>query len=228
MNVRYLKYLFLLIVIASCTTKKQILKKALPGKTAEMLTKEVVAKTNATCWDSVSVIAWGFGKRKHRWDRLNGKCIVVKGKNEIHLNLHDLSQGKSYKNGKEELGKKKEKSINRAYHWWANDSYWLNPFAKFFDEGVERLSYKDLKGQNHLVISYKGRNNKIGDTYDWTLDKDGVPVKWNLFVKVIPISNYGFSWEKWKFFPCGVQFSQLHKSIFLKVKLENITIESFP
>ena len=31
-----------------------------------------------------------------------------------------------------------QKAIDTAYAYWINDSFWLNPLVKLFDDGVER------------------------------------------------------------------------------------------
>lgn len=216
--------LTLLTVLSSCASKQQLIENSVHGSKADQLADSVYWATNQECWNDSSTIAWQFGKKKELWDMKRELFMVEKKDVKVIISLASPATGKAYKKGIEVTGKQKSKLLAKAYHSWANDSYWLNPFPKFYDQGVNRSTYTDKKGNRHLIIYYKDNTGKIGDTYDWTIGKDYVPTGWQLYVKIIPIQKYGFTWEQWTTLPCGLKISQLHRSSAFSIHLTNVQI----
>lgn len=221
MSLRNLLILF--CALTSCISKKGLLEKAETGDKAEALAAEVYSATNADCWDSVAVASWTFAGYEHRWDRIKNVDVIKKKEQVIEVNLDNPSEGIVTEDGKIVTGKDKKKALEKGYSRWANDSYWFNPFPKFYDDGVERLYYRDKKNQEHLVIKYN-KGDEIGDIYDWTIGQNKLPIKWNLFVDIIPFNNVGVSWENWKETDCGLQIATLHKAFIFSLPIEKVSV----
>lgn len=220
-----LQSVFLLGIISSCVSKKHIIAKSEYSKKADEIADRVIQATNANCWDQVTEVSWEFGKRKHQWNRSENIHSIQKGNKRIQINLNNTNEGIYFIDSLEITGNKKSKALKKAYKWWANDSFWLNPFPKFYDKGVKRFSYLDNDGKTHLVIAYDN-NGKTGDLFDWKLDDDHLPTSWSLFVKIIPLKNYKVTWENWKGYPCGLKIASLHRSLLFNIRLKNVKIES--
>lgn len=206
----------------SCASKKQLVKRS-TAIGADSLADLVIKKTNGGCWDSVRIISWTFLNHKQVWDK-SRSLYILEGKNEkTIIDLNNPSYGIAYKKTQLLSGADKTKQLTKAYDTWANDSFWLNPFWKFYDNTVSRRIYIDKKQRQHLVVYYK-TGEDIGDLYDWTIGNDNLPSKWNLFVKIIPFNNLGISWSDWKKFDCGLQISQKHKIAFFNLGISNLEI----
>lgn len=188
---------------------------------ADDLTEEVMLETNASCWGDVSAIQWTFGNRKQLWDKDRDFYLVERKNKKMVVNLSNPQQGFYYKKGKLKEGCGKRKNLKKAYKYWANDSYWLNPFWKFMENGVNRRTYVDENGLRHLIIYYS-KGKKVGDLYDWTIDSTNRPTQWNLFVKIVPIKNFRFTWEAWQQFDCLLQISTKHVSSLATIQLKEV------
>lgn len=214
-----LPLLFIVLLSACASKKKRIENSSFEG--ADSLTQLVIEATNGSCWDSSTVIQWTFANNKHLWDRDRNLYRLENNDEVILLDLNNPQRGKVYEEGKEV--EFKPKKLQKAYDTWANDSYWLNPFWKFNEAGVNRKKYTDEDGKTHLLIYYQN-GDKVGDLYDWTIGKDHLPTQWNLFVKIVPINDFKFTWDDWVTLDCGLKISTKHESVLFDIQLKDIEV----
>ena len=100
--------------------------------------------------------------------------------------------------------------MEKAYFIWANDSYWLNPVSKIYDDGVTRKYVETEDGNGALLVTYSSGGVTPGDSYLWYVDENGLPYKWEMWVKIIPIKGVETSWEAWERYGEGVMISTKH------------------
>ena len=212
--------LFILSFLSSCMTKKKRIENS-SFEGADSLTQLVIEATNGNCWDSSTVIQWTFVNNKHLWDRSRNLYRLENDDEVILLDLDNPQHGFIYEDGKQVEAKPKK--LQSAYDTWKNDSYWLNPFWKFNEEGVKRKKYIDEEGKTHLLIYYINGED-IGDLYDWTIGDGNLPTQWNLFVKIVPINNFKFTWEDWVTLDCGLKISTKHESAIFDIHLKDIEV----
>ena len=67
-------------------------------------------------------------------------------------------------------------------------------------------------GSKGLMINYKTGGVTPGDSYLYTLDENGLPKRWQMWVKIIPIGGIGNTWEGWVTTETGAKISSMHKS----------------
>ena len=209
-------YLSILIVLSSC--------RSLPtGKETggDELARKVMKATGVSNWDTTGVVAFTFANRKHLWDKKRELVWIRWGDIEVMESLK-TKQGKVWKNGKLLSGKKQNKYLNKAWKAWINDSFWFYPFFKFFDEGTTRKVVKREGETDALLISYSKGGVTPGDSYLWILDEEGLPVAWQLWVKIIPVKGFRVSWESWQELPVGIKVSTLHKSKLMSIRISDV------
>lgn len=97
----------------------------------------------------------------------------------------------------------------KAWRYWCNDSFWLNPVSKIFDAGTERRLV-DWHGDDALLVTYTSGGATPGDSYLWLLDENNRPKSWKMWVSIIPIGGLKFSWDEWAILETGAQISTHH------------------
>ena len=188
---------------------------------ADELANKIMKATHQDLWEETKVIQWTFrlGGHSHIWDRERKLEYVKFGDYEVWLNLK--TKGGLVKKGGERVEADKQKYLDKAWSYWINDSFWLNPIAKFYDEGVTR-SLVHVKSDTALMVSYSQGGLTPGDSYLWLVDENGLPKAWELWVSIIPIKGFQVSWEDWREMDSGVLIAEKHNSMLVNVNLENV------
>jgi hypothetical protein len=182
-----------------------------PGPAAEALARKVADAARVDAWNAhVGAITWTFGgRRDHLWDRTRSLVRVRWG---TVVALVDLSSdaARITKGGAPVTGAEAQALRKEAYEAWVNDSFWLNPLAKLFDEGTERRLVKADDGRDALLISYGSGGVTPGDAYLWLLGQDGLPTAWRMWVGIVPIGGLEIGWAEWLELPGGAKVSLRH------------------
>ncbi len=150
------------------------------------------------------------------WDRQRGLARVEWRGNRV---LFDVNSKKGRVWSKEaELGDgpAKQKLLDAAYAYWINDSFWLNPVVKAFDDGTARAR-GTVDGKRALLVSYASGGLTPGDKYLWILDDNARPVAWRIWVKIIKIGGPQFTWEGWTQLPTGAWVATSHRALGIDV-----------
>lgn len=183
-----------------------------PSSQADILAKQVAQRAGVDAWQKLEAISWDFGGRQqHLWDKKRHLASIQMGDAKVLMNLNDQT-GRAYRGGQELQGEEKKALLEKGYSKWCNDSFWLNPLAKLFDEGVKR-SLVTHKGQKGLLIEYGNGGVTPGDAYLWILGSNGLPRAWKMWVNIIPIGGLELSWEGWQTHE-GAKLASLHKGLF--------------
>lgn len=184
------------------------------GPQAEALAKKMLRAVDAAAWDSTEVLSWNFAdQNQHLWDKKRHYARVRWGSYEVLVDLNEIV-GIARKNGEIVTGKASQKLVQKAWHRWANDSFWLNPVVKAFDPGTERSIVSLEDGGEGLLVTYTTGGATPGDSYLWILDDNGRPTYWKMWVNIIPIGGLQLSWEDWITLSSGAQVATLHQGLF--------------
>jgi hypothetical protein len=202
------------------------LPKGTPGKEADALANRVLDAVNRAGWKATGAIKWNFwGQYDHIWDRQRWFAQVSWGSGSgrvvAQLLLLEPTKGVVKRGGKEVTGDERAALLRKAYALWCNDSYWLNPFEKFFDNGVTR-SIVERDGKKMLLISFSSGGVTPGDSYLYEIGKDGLPTRWWMWVSMIPVGGVEASFEGWKQLATGAKTSAIHKMIIGTLTLNDI------
>ena len=188
------------------------LPKGQSGPKADALAREVFEAVKAESFKNPQVVAFEFGGRnKHIWDSKRGLALVEFGEHRVMFSTHDR-RGRAFI-GNKEVTRKTERAalIKKAYGMWINDTFWLNPVVKLFDPGVER-SIVTVDAKEHLMMQFSSGGITPGDSYLWELGKDKRPVRWKMWVSIIPIGGIGSTWENYKQLQSGAWVATKHSA----------------
>ena len=171
------------------------------GAAADAVARTLQKRIRHNAWKKIGAIRWKFRKVHHHvWDKRRQYIQVKFGKKaqyKVQMALHARKKGIVWKGGKElTTGKERDRALRLAYAFWANDSFWLNPLAKLFDKGVTRTLFKD-KQSKRLLISFASGGVTPGDKYLFVLGKNGLPKRFQMWVKILPIPGISVDFERW-------------------------------
>lgn len=181
------------------------------GVEAEKRAAAFESAMGVAAWQHTGAVQWTFaGRNTHLWDRVRGLAKVQMGDTTVLVDLGKVD-GRAYRNGQELQGSAREKAVQKGYATWINDSFWLNPLAKFRDQGVTRTAI-DWEGQQGLAISYNSGGLTPGDLYLWLPGgPDGLPGLWRMWVSIIPVGGVSTTWEGWITLGTGARISTEHQ-----------------
>ncbi|MCB0737861.1 MAG: hypothetical protein KDC92_10140 [Bacteroidetes bacterium] len=212
-----LKILKILLLIIICLgaiffITKLVVDEKLPegkeGLKAELIAMKMLKAINHKAWKKTESVRWNFADRHQLlWDKKRNLAKVEWGGNTVFVNL-STQKGYALVEGKEV---EDQKLVDKAYAWWANDSYWLNPISKIYDAGVTRKLVESEDGKKSLLVTYSSGGVTPGDSYLWHLGDDGLPTEWQMWVKIIPFKGMPATWENWKESETGVKYASKHK-----------------
>jgi hypothetical protein len=180
-----------------------------PGPAADALARRVQQAVDHAAWERTGALRWVFAS-KHRllWDRRRGLAEVAWEDERVLLDLATKS-GLVFHSGLPRGPSKRE--LEAAYRYFINDSFWLNPVATLFNDGVIRELVPLGDGSDGLLVRYTSGGVTPGDAYLWHLAADGLPKAWKMWVEIIPVGGVGASWEGWKTLSTGAKVSTQHK-----------------
>jgi hypothetical protein len=196
------------------------------GEKAEALAQKMMQAVNKSAWDSTHFVSWtSRGGNSFVWDKKRSLVEVTWKSNKVLLDVYKQT-GKVWTNQVAVTdATASQKLVQSAYKFFINDAFWLNPIAKFYDDGVERSIVTLADGREGLLVSYTTGGVTPGDAYLWLADANGMPTAWQLWVGIIPIGGLEFSWEDWITLPTGAKISTMHKTK-LGMEITEINVKS--
>lgn len=181
------------------------------GEAADQLAQKMMQAINKPAWDSTSWVKWTYADRNSIvWDKKNGQAQVTWDEFRVVLSTADQS-GSAFKNGVELHGEAAEETLQSAWSRFCNDSFWLNAPAKAFDAGTQRSLVPLKNGKMGLKIQYLEGGVTPGDSYLWELDDNGLPINYEMWVKILPLGGLSATWEDWVTLPTGAKIATLHQ-----------------
>lgn len=191
------------------------------GPAADDLARAMERAVDKGAWARTGAVRFTFaGRNHHLWDRRRGLARVRSGDSEVLLDT-GKAQGRAYLRGIEAQGGERDRLVKKAYAAWINDTFWLNPLAKLFDDGTERLLVEE-GGARALLLQYRSGGLTPGDGYLWLLGDGGRPRAWRMWVSIIPIGGLEASWEGWTKLPTGAWIATKHRLAGLSVELTDL------
>jgi hypothetical protein len=182
------------------------------GQRADSLARAMERAVNKTAWDTTAFVRWNFlGQHEHLWDRTQNRVRVRWGGYEVYLLPSDLL-GRAWLDGVELEGEARDAALRQAQDYFFNDSFWLNAPCKAFDPGVERRAAAWKRKGEGLLVHYPSGGVTPGDRYFWTLDEQGLPLSWNMYVQVLPVQGLGNTWEGWQELYSGALIATEHRA----------------
>ena len=186
---------------------------------ADLWAKKIETSINKKAWDTTDVVMWTFANNNHIWDKRRKLHILQSSKQTTIQSLHSRKGITNRDSTRWTQATQKVK--DRSYAAWINDSFWLNPLAKLFDEGTQRYIVES-DGYKGLMVSYMQGGITPGDSYVWFTDEHNKPTHWRMWVSIIPIGGVENTWENWKKLPTGAWISTKHDFGPVSLTISNV------
>ncbi|MDA8019838.1 MAG: hypothetical protein MPN21_20545 [Thermoanaerobaculia bacterium] len=200
-----------------------------PSAEADALARAMMESVNHEAWLRTGAVEWVFaGQHVHKWDRERGLALVAwevreEGEPRLIEVFFDLDsrQGIVFQDRVEitsaSQSEQRSEWLRQAWEYWVNDSFWLNPVAKLFDEGTTRGLISPQQGEfdedlRGLLVSYGSGGVTPGDSYLWLVDSNDRPVAWRMWTKILPIQGVETSWEGWQELATGAVVATRHQT----------------
>ncbi|MEM7105769.1 MAG: hypothetical protein AAF502_21705 [Bacteroidota bacterium] len=193
-----------------------------PSSEADALAEEMMQAVNKAAWDTTHVLMWDFaGLHQFLWDKKRHLAKVSWGEKEVFVNPV-TKEGVAFDRGQKVAGEIRDKLVVKAWQYFLNDAFWLNPVVKAFDPGTERSIVTTKDGREGLMVHYSSGGVTPGDSYVWILDENKRPEAWKMWVKIVPIGGVESTWENWITLETGALVSTLHGSPIFDLELTNV------
>ena len=180
---------------------------------ADLVARHMLAAVNDSAWQATAAVEWTFmNSHHHLWDKDRHLARVRWKDHEVLLDINSIT-GTAMTKGETVTGKQAEKLVKKAYSFWANDSFWLNPVSKAFDSGTTRTMVNLKDGREGLMVSYASGGVTPGDAYVWLLDEQHRPTSWKMWVSIIPVGGIEVPWNNWMVTETGAVICNLHDSV---------------
>lgn len=216
----------LLVVIVAGFLLFRSFDKSLPageaGPGADDMARAMMAAVDTDAWDRTGAVQWDFaGRQQHLWDRQRGYVRVRWKENEVLLDLETRS-GVARQGGEPLDEAAAAPLLEQAWSFWCNDSFWLNPVAKLFDEGTSRALVPLEDGGTGLLVTYGSGGVTPGDSYLWAVGQDGLPEAWWMWTQILPLGGIEASWQDWITLDTGARVATRHDIGFLELELTDV------
>jgi hypothetical protein len=193
------------------------------GPEADAVARKIQAAVGTDKWSEVGAILFTYGGRHTvLWDRARSLVRVDWGTHRAMYRLSDMTGRAFHKDVEITDPEKKKKILEEGHRWFINDTFWLNPFMSFFDEGVTRAIVPNEENMKMLLISYASGGVTPGDSYLWMVGADAVPRAWKMWVTVIPVGGLEVSWDEWEELPGGAKVSMAHNIAGLTIRVTDL------
>ncbi|NKB68995.1 MAG: hypothetical protein GKR89_18155 [Candidatus Latescibacteria bacterium] len=192
-----------------------------PGAQAELLAQRMLKAVDAQAWKRTGAVRWTFADRHHLWDRERHLARVRWDDTEVLVNL-DNGSGRAWRAGLLLSSAEGAAAVDKAYRYWINDAFWLNPAVKLFEPGVSLQQVATEAEDTGLLVTYSAGGATPGDSYLWLLGPDGLPRAWRMWVSILPLGGLEVSWQGWTKLSTGAQVATRHKVFFFDLELTNV------
>ena len=180
---------------------------------ADELAHKMLEALNDSAYKQTRYLDWSYqgGRNSYHWDKALGKVEMSWGEYSGTIDLvtpeHSIIKVKGNPVSEED----KSGLINMAISNFNNDSFWLVAPFKIFDQGTKRSLVELDNGRKGILVTYTTGGDTPGDTYLWELNDQFIPVKFSMWVQIVPLKGLGASWEGWRKTESGVLLPQFHK-----------------
>lgn len=182
-----------------------------PGPAADALARRIESAVNVAAWEQTGAVSWRFPGRHHLWDRRRHlHRIRYEDGAEAFMDL-TTKTGVVLQAGDRLPAAEESARLHKAWQHYINDQFWLNPFATLFAPGVQRALVPGDDGTESLLITFTQGGATPGDSYLLSVDAQGLPTAWKMWVSILPIGGVPASWEDWLVLPSGARISQTHR-----------------
>lgn len=168
-----------------------------PGPAADALADRIESAVNLRAWNELGVVSWSFrGSHHWLWDRFRSVVRLTDDDGAVFIDTWDHSGLVFDARGNAVVGRAADERVRKAWAFFVNDSFWLNPFASLRSPGARR-ELVELDGATALLIRFDSGGVTPGDSYAFFVDEGGLPRCFRLWVQELPLQGLEISFENW-------------------------------
>ena len=191
------------------------------GEKADALALQILEAIQAEAWENTGAVTWRFpGNHHYIWDKKRHFVLAEWEQNRVLFDVK-TKKGIAYTAGQKVDKENNDALVEEAWKIWVNDSFWLNAPAKVFDAGTRR-ALVEAEGRQALLVTYTSGGVTPGDSYLWILNEDNLPIKWKMWVSIIPIGGIEFTWEDWQTTQTGAYIATLHANPLFSIEITDL------
>ncbi|MGY0392174.1 hypothetical protein ACW5R3_06445 [Bizionia sp. KMM 8389] len=193
------------------------------GPEAELLAQNMLKALNYDAYTNTDYIEWTFKNRHHyKWNKQENTCMVYWKNNRVNLNLNNPKTSNAFVGDTSVNSEEASELIATALSYFNNDSFWLVAPYKIFDPGTERRLVNLDGDQKGLLVTYTSGGSTPGDSYLWILNSNNKPVKFKMWVDILPIEGLEASWNDWTTTASGATLPTFHEMLFLGIEITDL------
>lgn len=194
---------------------------------AKAMADKMLKAIGMDAWEQIPYVQWAFrGEHHYVWDKRGHRASIKWDDIEVKLDLK-TQEGVTYEAGEKLSGTEAEETLQKAWEYWCNDSFWLNAPSKIYDAGTSRSVVELDNGDKGLKVTYDSGGVTPGDSYVWVLDDEGLPKYYKMWVSVIPVGGVKSTWTDWKTIE-GARISTLHETGPMSITIEDLKAGDTP
>jgi hypothetical protein len=194
-----------------------------PGVAADQLATKMLNTLNYEAYKTTDYIEFTFKKAHHyKWFKSNNTCEVYWKNVKVDLDLAQPKHSSVVISDIVYEGVEKQEYIEKALRFFNNDSFWLVAPYKVFDPGVARSIVTTADNTEALLVTYTSGGSTPGDAYLWHFDTNGTPVRYQMWVNILPIGGLEASWSDWVTTSTNAQLPTFHKLLAFGLEIEDI------
>jgi hypothetical protein len=194
------------------------------GPEAEALAQEVVTRLGGEAWARTGAVRFAIFGHRYLWDRQRGLVRYEDGRGVV-LTEAWRPMGRAFRDGVEVGGSWKDKRVRTAYASFVNDAFWAFAPLTLTDEGPQRAIVRG-EGGPFLLLTYPSGGVTPGDSYQWELGPDGLPVAWRMWTQVLPLPGARVRWTGWRELPNGVWVAERRQGGLLGFSVDDLAVAS--
>ncbi len=218
--------IFVLVAIILLRIFQPSIPEGTPGAEADDLARKMMSSVNCEAWEQTTWVKWTFAGHRYIWDKKRNLLQAEWGNKKVLLQL-DNQQGLVYQSGQLISGKKADKARQKAWAFFCNDSFWLNPVCKAFDPGTERTRVELADGGSGVAVTYTSGGVTPGDTYLWELDQQFRPKRWRMWVKILPVGGMPADWINWRQLQGGAWIARQRTLGPMKLSFDDVSAGNY-
>ncbi len=197
------------------------LPKGQEGKKAEILTQKIERAIHLDNWKKTAAVSFLFMRKTfHFRDNKRGyREVSWKKGREFYRVQYDIKENYLVYVDEKLLPKENSYRFYKvAYEKHTNDFFWLNPFSQMRAPGTKRLYVEERA----LLLQFTSGGVTPGDSYLIITDQQGLPIRWQMWVSIVPVKGIEFSFENWRRTKTGAHLSSLHRSFAFDLAVSKI------
>lgn len=212
------------VLAVGCLSERR--PEAQPSPEADALARRMERAVAADAWARTGAVRFTFhGAHQWLWDRAGSRARLRDDDTEVLFHTDGARRGVAFEDGEPLSGEALDLALERAWSAFCNDTFWLNPVVKLFDDGVRRstvtLPAEDGGGVG-LLVEYGSGGVTPGDAYLWLLGPDDRPVAWKMWVQILPIGGVRVGFSDYRALDTGAVVSTRHEGALFTLELTDV------